>query len=281
MHDGVTLVVGGMGLRGIANIGALQAVREHPMRIERIVATGLGSLAAAQFSLGRDMNALTDYLLRFFAENRRKVWGLEESSEGPVTRRRRIASGLSYFLRERTFCRTNLKRLSILEWDFVEGALDELFGGVKPQDLKIPLAVSAIDLDQGKEVLLEGEGLTERLKAGIAFPGLFPPVRIGQRSLVSGAFFCELPLGTFTEADAPIVAIDLPYHPRSERPANVIETLARMDELRGRAIKRKLLEKADTVYTLEGVTGSRWGGYRQIPWQIATARREMETLLER
>ncbi len=281
MNEGVTLVLGGLGIKGISNIGTLQALSNHDMPIRKIVASGISSMAATQFALGRDMDSLTAHLARFFTENHRSLWGLERLSGMPRGRTRRVRDSFAYFLRERFFCQSNFKRLSIMEWETIEGDLQNFFGEVTPADFRMPLSISAINLDLGKEVLLEEGNLVDQLKAAIAFPGLFPPVKIGNQEFVGSTFYCELPLGNLDENDSPIVVIDIPSYLSSQQPGNVIETIARMDELRSITIKQKLLGKADRIFSLGGLSGFQWGNYKQISAQVGLAQQEMEQLLSR
>ena len=150
-------MLGGLGIKGAANIGALQSLCRHKVKIKKIVAAGVSSLVGAQFALERDLDLVTDNLVRFFAEHERYLWGLEELGGLLWSRRRRAVGSFSYFLRERLFCKANLKRLNILSWDLVEGELEKHFGDIAAYQLKVPLAVSAIDLRRGKETLLEEE----------------------------------------------------------------------------------------------------------------------------
>ena len=279
MNEGVTLVLGGLGLKGVSNIGTLQALSNHGMPIRKIVASGISSMVATQFALGQDLDSLTAHMVRFFTENHRYLWGLERLSGMPRGRTRRVRDSFAYFLRERFFCQSNFKRLSIMEWEIIEEDLQNFFGEVTPADFRIPLAISAINLALGKEVLLEEENMVDQLKAGIAFPGLFPPVQIGNHEFVGSTFYCELPLGTLDESDSPIVVIDIPSRLPSQKPGNVIETIARMDELRSIAIKQKLLGKTNRIFSLGGLSEFQWGNYKQIPSQVARARQEMEQLL--
>jgi len=279
MAKGVTLVLGGLGVKGVANIGVLQALTEHNVKIKRIVAAGIGALVGAQFALGRELEPLTEYFVRFFTENNRYMWGLEQFAGVVRSQKRRVIDSFNYFLRERLFCQANLKRISILPWELVEADIENVLGGASPTDLKMPLAVSAIDLKRKTEVLLEDGDLKERLKAGIAFPGLFPPVHIGNRELVSSTLYCEVPLGMVGRAKRPILAVDIPSELSMHTPGSVIEIMAHMDEVRGIAIKEKLLSKADIILTLEGLRRFRWGSYKQIPQLISRARREMDRLL--
>jgi len=279
MRSGVTLVLGGIGVKGVASVGTLQALLKNKTKIKRIVAAGLSAVAAAQFALGRDLNLLTDHLVRFFTEHQRQLWGLERFSGIARSDRRRVVESLSYFLRERLFCKANFTRLSILSWDLIEGELQDFFGNATFSELRLPLAISAMDLKRGTEVLLEEGSLVDRLKAGFAFPGLFPPVRIEHQELVSSTLYCELPLGRLDEVDHPIVAIDIPGSVSLEHPRSIIDALARVDELRSVAIKRILLAKADRVFCLEGLREFKWVNYDKIPQLISQAYQEMDNLL--
>jgi len=279
MAKGITLVLGGLGVKGIANIGVLQALVEHKVKIKRIVAAGIGALVGAQFALGRELEPLTEYFVRFFTENNRYLWGLEQFAGVVRSQKRRVIDSFNYFLRERLFCQANLKRISILPWELVEADIENVLDGASPSDLKIPLAVSAIDLKRKTEVLLEEENLKERLKAGIAFPGLFPPVHIGNRELVSSTLYCEVPLGMVGRAKRPIMAVDIPSELSMHKPGSVIEIMAHMDEVRTVVIKEKLLSRADIILILEGLRRFRWGSYKQIPQLISRARGETDKLL--
>lgn len=275
MDRGMTLVLGGVGVRGVANIGVLQVLRERSVPIRRIVATGLSSLIAAHFSLGGDLDMLERELVAFFTANHRYLWGMERYSGLSREELRRAAGSLSYFLRQRLFCQLNLKRLSVLPWDLVENGLGELFGDAAVADLAVPLAVSVVDVDARSERLLTGGRLTDLVKAGLSFPGLLPPAQIDGARVTSSILYCDLPLEQLGESDRPIVAVDLPSVGTTARPVSLLEILTRADELRGRAVKEHLLSRADHVVTLESLRHAPWGGYRRLSEWVRRAREEM------
>jgi NTE family protein len=61
------------------------------------------------------------------------------------------------------------------------------------EDLNRPLAITATDINTGETVIIKQGDLLEALRAGLAFPGIFSPVRFGQRFLVDGGLCKPIP----------------------------------------------------------------------------------------
>lgn len=280
MSKAITLVLGGMGVKGVASIGILQSLHNHNIKIKRIIASGISGLVSGQYALGTDLNVLTDEFTQFFEKNHRNLWGLEELSGLFQGRRSRALESLSYFLRERLYCNANLQRFSVLPWNTIDPQIKRFFRDNTFYDLKVPLAISAIDLKQGREVLLNKGSLYESMKASIAFPGLFTPIRMADMELVSSTLYCELPLLSINEKDMPVLAIDIPNAPPRHNLHSLLEIVALTDDIRNSAIKERLLEKVAYVLRLESMKKYRWGNYRQIPLMVNSARQETDKLLE-
>jgi NTE family protein len=275
----ITLVLGGMGVKGVASIGILEALDSQKIKIKKIYAAGASALVAGYYAMGKNPEELTDRFVNFFDSNDKLLWGLEQMSGLFQMQRRRITDSFAYFLQQRLYCRANVKRLSILTWDIVEPLIYEVFGNADFSDLKIALAISTIDLDAEKIFMIESGKLTDSMKAGIAFPGLFSPVNHNGHKLVSSTICCELPLETITRADPPVLAVDFPVILSHERPTDMLEIIARTTEIRSHAIKDRLLKKVDYVITLERMNRFRWGSYRQIPLMIRYAREQTKRKL--
>ena len=280
MSEPITLILGGTGIKGVANIGVLQSLHNHDVKIKKIIASGTSSPISAQFALGKNPDSLIDQFAQFFEGNNRALWGLEQATGLLMSPRRRIVGGFSYFLRERLYCHANFESESVLTWASLESQITGIFGDKTFSDLKIPLAVSVINLKQGKIVLLEEGRLNDSIKASIAFPGILPPVSLGNMELVSSSIFCELPLNITTRADAPILTIDLPSPYSGSKSQSLLEVISQVDDIRCRAIKENLLAKTDYLFRLEGMEQFHWGNYNQIPEMVTHARNETDKLLK-
>jgi NTE family protein len=280
MSEPVTLVLGGIGVKGIASIGILQSFTEHGFKIKKIIAAGISAPVSVQFAFGKDPDTLTDEFTRFFKEYNRSLWGLEQVTGLLMSRRRRVVGNYSYFVRERLYCHANLQSDSVLSWEAVEPQINRFFGDKTYADLTIPVAVSVIDLKQRKNILVEKGKLTDSMKASMAFPGILPPVTVGNMELVSSTIFCELPLTNISKKDRPVVTVDFPSTISGDDPHTLLEVISIVDDIRNRAIKEKLLAKTDYLFRLEGMKKFHWGDYHQIPDIVAQARREADRLLK-
>jgi NTE family protein len=280
MSKAITLVLGGMGVKGVASVGILQSLDKHNIKIKRIIASGISGLVCGQYAMDKDLNLLSQEFVNFFKENHRYLWGLEQLSGMFQSRRQRAVESFSYFLRERLFCRTNFKSTSVLPWEVVEPQLCKFFNNETFADLKIPLAISAIDIKKDRPVLLDSGKLYESMKASIAFPGLFPPMKIGDMELVSSTLYSELPLENVLKKDAPVLVINNASSVPRHDIRSLLEVIAITGDIRSIAIEQQLLKKADYVLQLKGMAHFRWGSYKQIPQMIAQARRETDVLLD-
>jgi NTE family protein len=281
MSKPITLVLGGTGIKGIASIGILQSFSTHGVKIKKIIAAGISAPASAQFALGKDPDTLTNEFTGFFKDYNRSLWGLEQLTGLLMSRRRRVVGNYSYFVRERLYCHSNFQSDSVLSWETVEPQITRFFGDKTFSNLKIPLAVSVIDLKQGKNILVSKGKLSDSMKASIAFPGILPPVLSGNMELVSSTVYCELPLENITAKDSTVVTVDFPSVFSGDNPHTLLEVVSIVDDIRNRAIKAKLLAKTDVLFRLTGMKKFRWGDYHQIPEIVSQARKETDRLLDK
>ena len=78
------------------------------------------------------------------------------------------------------------------------------------QDLFIPCAVVAADLVTGTEVAITRGSVVDALRASIAIPGIFPPVRRGDMVLVDGGVVAPVPVRAVRAlSTSPVLAVNL------------------------------------------------------------------------
>ena len=177
---------GGAGL-GWAHIGILHALKDRGVEIVAVSGTSIGALAAVCLAADR-VNVLDDIARSINARQ--------------VVR----------------FIDIDPRRGSMLGGRTVTAQLRRHFGHVQLQDLFIPTAIVAADLISGEEVSITRGPVVEAVRASIAIPGVFPPIRRDGMILVDGGVITPVPVRALRAiSKAPIVAVNLQgdYHRRA------------------------------------------------------------------
>lgn len=190
------LALGAGGARGIAHVGVLSVLEEEGIIPDVVVGVSAGALVAALYCYGY-------------------------SSEQVVA--------LARELRWTRIGRPALRQpLGFLKGERIEQLLELLLDGAHFNDLQTPLAVVSTDLLTGTAVVLKAGPVARAARASGAIPGLFTPVRDGDRLLVDGGMVDRLPVAVVREMGAQYVAaIDVsPLPPRREEPRGLFEMLA-------------------------------------------------------
>jgi predicted acylesterase/phospholipase RssA len=198
------LVLSGGGARGIAHAGALLALEELNYDFPLVVGTSMGAIIGSLYAAGftpeqiRSVIADENWLARFAAEP--VVFGPSRQPQRPLLNLglgpRRYHEGLV------TGTGINL-RLAELLFDAGVRARNDF--DALPRRFR---AVAA-DLGSGQEVVIAGGDLPRAVRASMAVPGAFAPVRWGDVVLVDGGIANNLPVAIARlEAQLPVLAVD-------------------------------------------------------------------------
>jgi len=187
-------VLGGGGARGAAQVGVLQALFESGVEAPvSVVGTSVGALNGS---------AIAAYPSLAGTMMLREVWLSRQAVE--VFRAHPLGTILSGLRRDQVSAlpQQNIRRL-------IERA-QALTGITTFEQLRVPLAVVATDLNAGRPVVFRAGALTPALLASTAIPGLFPSVRIDKREHLDGGIVDNTPLRVAVDAGArEILAISL------------------------------------------------------------------------
>jgi len=182
----IGLALGSGSARGWAHIGVLRALQEAGIQPAVVCGTSIGAFVGATYAAGE-----LDKLERWLG-------GLGWTDV------------LSFF--DVGFNGGLLKGEKLMSF-FGEQFADPDFAS-----LQRPFACVATDLGSGREVWLREGSVTEAVRASIATPGLFSPVRRGHSFLVDGALVNPVPVSLCRALGADLViAVDLGSDVVSER----------------------------------------------------------------
>lgn len=158
----LALVLGGGGARGFAHVGVIRELEAEKIPIDLIVGVSVGSLVG---SLYADSGDSFDLEWKAFQIEKKDIFDL------------------SLF---------NIQR-SLAKGEALRQYLDRHLKSRNIEDLKIPLAVVAVDLKTGSRVVFTRGPLKEAVRASTALPGVFEPMPWGEKLLVDGGVLGNLP----------------------------------------------------------------------------------------
>jgi NTE family protein len=172
VRPGIGLALGGGFARGFAHLGILQVLEQNHVPISCIAGTSVGSILGAAYASGAP-------LARIIATCRT--------------------------LRFRDIARWRVSRLGLASNHRLGDLIERVFESRQFEDLQIPLAVVATDLNTSEPVSLMHGSLIDAIRASCAFPGLFEPVEIGTRCLADGGLVAPVPTRAARDLGATVV----------------------------------------------------------------------------
>lgn len=176
----VALVLGSGGARGLAHIGAIEALEERGYTITGIAGCSMGSIIAGMYAAGQLQEA--------------KEWFLKVDMQ------------LIWRMIDFNLLSTN----SLVKGQRIIKELEKVVPDRPIESLNIPCAIVASDMISTEEVLFREGSLFEAVRASISIPLFFEPVQMGQRLLIDGGILNPLPLHIVprTEGDI-LIAMDI------------------------------------------------------------------------
>lgn len=174
----VSLVIGSGSVKCAAALGVVKALTDAGIRIDRVVGCSAGALFAAITALGYDTASAKEITVR--------TWTRELTSRpNPMGYLRLLAPKLFGFKVDTFGLRDDRAMLERVR---------SVFGDRRIEDTLIPLHITATDFASGELVELSSGSIVEAIRASLALPLAFAPVRLGGRLLVDGYLSDPLPL---------------------------------------------------------------------------------------
>jgi NTE family protein len=173
------LALSGGGARGLAHVGVLKVLAEHGLRVDCVAGTSAGALVGGALAAGMP---------------------IEEIEKVGRT------------LRWRDLGRMTLSRLGVQSNVSLEEYVRARFPVTRFEELAVPFAAVATDLQTGARVVMRDEGdLGFAIRASCAIPGWYVPVTdSGGRQLVDGGLVANLPVSVVRSLGAEVVvAVDV------------------------------------------------------------------------
>jgi NTE family protein len=261
----IGLVLGGGGALGMAHVGVLEVLEELHIPIDYIAGTSMGSIVAGMYASGMSPEEIK---LNFLSLN----WWNVLSNQA--------AYSLQDFRKKQDYKHFMGMEFGLRDWKilFPPGMaygqklnnLLETFalnsvGITNFNNLNIPYRAIATDLVSGKSITLSSGDLPQVMRASMAVPGAFTPVRMNGMVLVDGGVLNNIPVQIVKDMGADIIiAVDVGATAAEEGAksdfTSIGSILGRTYSLMQRPDQEKQLKLADLVITpqLPGISASQF-----------------------
>jgi len=170
----IGLALGSGSARGWSHLGVIRALREAGIDIHLVSGTSMGAMVAGVFAAG-------------FGDQ------LEDWARGLTW------SDILGFMD------VSFPRAGLFEGDRLMGYLVEKITDLRIEDLPVPFAAVATELNTGKEVCLREGSLMDAIRASMSMPGILTPFQRGADWLVDGGLVNPIPVSVCRQMGADVV----------------------------------------------------------------------------
>ncbi len=284
----VALVLSGGGARGFAHVGVLRVLREMRVPIDLVVGTSMGSVVGGAFAAGNSVDAMEALVRNTDWE---AVVADRPTRDSLAFRRREDDLLLPSRIEFGVSAQGVTLPPSAAGNAALEAALARLMpGNTRSQpvnSLPLPFRSVASDLVTGELVELIDTPLFLAMRASLAVPGVFAPVRVHQRLLVDGGLVRNLPIDLARAMGADIIIavnVGTPLAPESELGSAVGVAHQMLNILTEQNVQRSLKELGprDILIApdLSGVSFMDFSAHERAMRQGALAARQVATQLQ-
>ena len=179
MGKEVSIVLAGGGARGIAHIGVIEELEAQGYHIHAVTGTSMGALVGGIYALGK-LDAYKEWLYNLDELGVFKLLDFTLSGQGFV------------------------------KGDRVFNTLQDFIEDVPIQDLQKRFTAVATDIINKEEVIFQEGSIFKAMRASIAIPTVFTPVKTENGLLVDGGVLNNLPVNHAPRKDGDLlIAVDI------------------------------------------------------------------------
>ena len=202
----VAVVLSGGGAKGMAHIGVLKVLEKAGIPVDIVTGTSMGSIIGGLYAIGYNANAL-DSMVRV------QDWGYvitdkEDLHNQSLGDRRK--QNTYFYTTGLTIGKRDLQAGGFIKGKNLAELFQQLCTGYTDSldfthDLRIPFACVATNVIDNSEVDFHSGRLPQAMRASMAIPAAFSPVRIGDKVLVDGGLKNNYPADIAREMGAEVI----------------------------------------------------------------------------
>lgn len=210
------LVLSGGSARGMAHLGVVKVLKREKIKFDLVVGTSIGALIGAIYCLDQSLDEVEKIALKITAGDILDV---------------------------------TISRMGLTEGNRLENLIKHTIGNKTFKDLKIPLAITALDIESGEEAYFtDGDDLAKIIKASCSLPGIFKPVELNGKLFIDGGISQHLPTDIARRLGAEIiVAADVGFCVKRGKINNMLGVIMQSIQIMGEELSLYQSSKADIL----------------------------------
>ena len=202
----VGVVLSGGGAKGMAHIGVLKVLEKAGIPVDIVTGTSMGSIIGGLYAIGYNANSL-DSMVRV-QDWSYVITDKEDLRNQSLSDRKK--QNTYFFTTGMTIGKRDMNAGGIIKGKNLAELFNQLCVGFTDsldftRDLPIPFACVATDIITNDEVDFHSGRLPQAMRASLAIPAAFSPVRTGDKVLVDGGLKNNYPADIAREMGADVI----------------------------------------------------------------------------
>ena len=202
----VAVVLSGGGAKGMAHIGVLKVLEKAGIPVDIVTGTSMGSIIGGLYSIGYNSHSL-DSMVRV-QDWSYVITDKEDLRNQSISDRKK--QNTYFFSTGVTLGKKDMNAGGIIKGKNLAELFQQLCIGYTDSlnfstDLEIPFACVATDIITNDEVVFHSGRLPQAMRASMAIPAAFSPVRIGEKVLVDGGLKNNYPADIARQMGAEVI----------------------------------------------------------------------------
>ena len=202
----VAVVLSGGGAKGMAHIGVLKVLEKAGIPVDIVTGTSMGSIIGGLYSIGYNSHSL-DSMVRV-QDWSYVITDKEDLRNQSISDRKK--QNTYFFSTGVTLGKKDMNAGGIIKGKNLAELFQQLCIGYTDSlnfstDLEIPFACVATDIITNDEVVFHSGRLPQAMRASMAIPAAFSPVRIGDKVLVDGGLKNNYPADIARQMGAEVI----------------------------------------------------------------------------
>ncbi len=211
----IALVLGAGASKGFAHIGVLKILETNKIPVHMIVGTSVGSVIGSFYAYG--LNAFE-------------------------------LQKLSFSIEQKDIVDLTIPDNGFIKGEKLEEFVNKTLKNTPMEKLKIPFYAVATEIQNGQEAVFGRGNTGQAVRASCSIPGVFRPVKIGDRMYVEGGVVSPVAVEAAKRFGADVViAVDISASAERTFPGNTIETLLQSIDIMYSKLAAIQLSQADVV----------------------------------